>query len=232
MFINLDEYVDIDSFISSAAREMCIGISKGRKGLCHPGSRATGIEGYPDLKHPYEFENFFKEQDSDYLKDLDHDQIREYIKYYYKIHYPVENLHIKIPKTYHTRHTELGSKYTENAKHFPNLIDWIENKSPFKEVSRIQLFILNSFAKLTAHRDSIDDDYTNKPDMLWFSIDKNAMRFWIKDGDKKYYPDCTCAWFDENQEHGSDGVADATFCLRLDGTFRKDWDALHFIYGH
>lgn len=230
MFINLDEYVDIDNFIS-LGREICIGISKSSKAVCNPGSRTIGIEGYPNLKHPFESEPKLIKQDLEYIKDLTTTQYRNYFKYYYKIHYPIEGVFLKTPNGYLNKHTSVGAKYTSNAKYFPNLLSWIEEESPFQEVGRIQFFIVNSFAKLTAHRDSMDFNFANKPsDMLWLTIDKNAMRFWIKDKDKKYYPDCTCAWFDENQEHGSDGVPDATFCLRLDGTFKKEWDALHIIH--
>ena len=232
MYKNLDSYIDTKKFLSFS-REICLGISQSERGLCNPGSRTIGIEGYPNLKHPFESEPKFLEQDSKYVKSLTTTQYRDYFKYYYKVHYPVESIFLKTSNGYKNKHTSVGAKYTNNAKYFPSLMKWIEEETPFKEVGKIQFFILNSFAKLTSHRDSMDFDYTNKPsDMLWFTIDKNAMSFWIKNENKKYYPDCTCAWFNENLEHGSDGVPDATFCFRIDGTFKEDWDALHIIYGH
>ena len=61
-------------------------------------------------------------------------------------------------------------------------------------------------------------------EFLWWTIDSNAMKFFIReeDGTKKY-PTSTCLWWNEHDLHGSDGVPEATFCLRVDGVFTDDF---------
>ena len=214
-YINMDEYIDTDSFLNLSSH-ICEGISKSEYHICDPGSRTEGIEGYPDLLHPHEAEKYIEAKGNNIF------QKRMYLKYMHKVIYPVQGIYIRKQNNYHNKHLTKECNNTNNAKHFSKLLDYIYTL-PFVEVGRVFIFLQEHFAPLTKHRDSMDEDYNNNvTDFLWFTIDKNAMRFYIE-GDKKHYINSTCAWFNENDLHGSDGVPEATFCLRIDGVFDAEF---------
>lgn len=222
-FVDMDKYIDIDKFLSMS-EEICRGISKSNFSFASSGSRTYGLENYPDVQMPYDSEIKYK----DLTKDLKENERRIFLKYYKKVWFGTSGLFIKKNKGYLNKHLAKFSEYTENAEHFPNFINYIENDLPFEQIGRVFIFLQDHLAPLAEHRDSMDNNYKNElTDFLWFTIDKNSMKFWIRDNnDQKHYINSTCAWFNENDRHGSDGVVDATFCIRVDGVFKPEFKTM------
>ena len=214
---NLDNIIDIDSFLR-LDEEICMGIAKSDPHICDPGSRVIKLD--PDLVYPYEVEPLWKDE----LKHLTTYQKRTFLKYYRKVHYAVGGIFLRTHKGYKNKHLSQGAEWTDNAIHFPQLVEYIKTL-PFTEIGRVFFFTLDHFSILTEHRDSMYDGLDdNVSEFLWFTIDKNAMRFYIKDDNNvKHYVESTCAWFNDNDRHSSDGVMDATFCLRIDGVFTEEF---------
>ena len=217
-YVNMDPYIDVEKFLSLAP-EICAGIEQSEQHLCNPGSRTVGIENYPDLLHPYEAEKLY----ADEVAGMSDIEKRSYLKYYRKVCYPVAGVYIKRQQNYLKKHLAEYSEYTANAQFYPKFIEYVENDLPFSEVGRIFIFCQDHFAPLTEHRDSMNDEYDNElTDFLWLTIDQNQMQFYLRDleQNKIFIEGCTSAWFNENDQHGSPGVADATFCIRIDGVFK------------
>jgi len=215
MWLNLDDLVDTKSFVD-LSEEICLGIAQSQPHICDPGSRVTKLKN--SMKYPFEIEPKWKDK----LKEMSLYEKRTFLKYYEKVHYSVSGVFLRQHTGYINKHLSEGAQWTENSKYFPNLVNYI-NTLPFNEFGRVFIFTLDQFSILTEHRDSMYDGLRDDIcEFLWFTIDNNAMRFYIKDdNDQKHYIKSTCAWFNENDRHSSDGVTDATFCLRIDGVFTK-----------
>lgn len=219
-YVNMDNYIDVDEFLS-LSKEICVGLSKSEMFYPSPGSRTKGVEGFPDMEMPYEGEQKYKE----ITKGMNEKEKRLFLKFYKKVFYGTTGVFIKKHNGYHNKHLASHSDYTENAKHFPNFVRYIEDVLPFEQVGRVFVFVQDHFCPLVEHRDSMDDDYKGElTDFLWFTIDNNAMNFWVRDNNnEKHLIKSTCAWFNENDSHGSDPVPSATFCIRIDGVFKEDF---------
>lgn len=218
-YIDMDPYVDTETFLN-CTEEICKGLSKSEMFYASSGSRTYGLEDFPEIQMPYESEIKYKEL----TKGMDVNEKRLFLKFYKKVFYGTKGVFIKQHDNYNFKHLSSHSKYTENSKYFPQFIKYIESL-PFEEIGRVFIFVQEHFMPLAEHRDSMNDDYTDElTDFLWFTFDKNEMRFWIRDEDnKKHYVESTCAWFNENDRHGSDGVPNATICIRVDGVFKPDF---------
>jgi len=219
-YVNMDKYIDIEKFLS-LTEEICKGISKSSFHYSSSGSRTYGLEHYPNTKMPYDSEIEYK----DLVKGMNDNEKRLFLKYYKKVWYGTSGLFIRKHQNYLYKHLAEYSEYTENANHFPNFIKYIENDLPFEQIGRVFIFLQDHMMPLAEHRDSMSDDYSDElTDFLWFTIDSNAMKFFIRDNTlNKHYVDGTCVWFNENDRHGSDGVVDATFCIRVDGVFNAEF---------
>lgn len=219
-YVNMEPYIDIEKFLS-LTEEICMGIAKSELHYPNPGNRAIPDERYPDMLLPYESEIKW----ADKLKNLSTSEKRRFLKWYKKVYYSSSGVFIKQHNGYLNKHLDEYSEWTENAKHFPNFIKFIEEDLPFDQTGRIFIFCQDNFAHLTEHRDSMNDEYDNElTDFLWLTVDNNAMRFYIRDNNnEKIYIESNCAWFNENDRHGSDGVPDPTFCIRIDGVFTPEF---------
>lgn len=220
IWTDLDDIVDTKTFLS-LSEEICMGIAKSsttQPHICDPGSRVVKLK--PEMIYPFEIEPKWKDK----LDDLTPYEKRIFLKYYEKAHYSVGGVFLKFHNGYMNKDRDEGAVWTPNAQHFPNLVKYLHTL-PFTEFGRVFIFTLDHYSVLTEHRDSMYDGLRDDvPEFLWFTIDKNAMRFYIKDNDdQKHYIESTCAWFNDNDRHSSDGVIDATFCLRIDGIFTDEF---------
>lgn len=218
-FVDMDKYIDTEKFLE-LSEEICRGIAKSSIHYSNPGNRTYPLENGCDLQLPWDAEI----ENADLIKGMNDVEKRIFLKYYKNVLYTTTGIFIKKHKGYLNKHLDSHSELTENAKHFPNFLKYID-ELPFEQTGRIFIFLQDHFMPLVEHRDSMNDNYTGElTDFLWFTIDKNSMNFFIRDNNnKKHYVSSTCAWFNENDRHGSDGVPSATFCIRIDGVFKKDF---------
>lgn len=118
--------------------------------------------------------------------------------------------------------------WTENAKHFPSLVKFIESM-PFEGIGRVILFMTEANNKTVPHYDVANDEQrAEKPhdDFIWLSTKPNSKGVYVMDGEtfEKVYPDPTkkFVWFNEMDYHGTDPVNHFSFSIRIDGKFKPE----------
>tara|TARA_B100001778_G_scaffold148624_1_gene122248 strand:- start:13818 stop:14546 length:729 start_codon:yes stop_codon:yes gene_type:complete len=220
-FLDLDDIVDTESFLK-LDKEIAMGLAKSYLHICDPGPRVYKLQN--DLIYPYEEEYKHKKE----VEGLTTYERRTFLKYWKDIHYSVSGVFLKKHKGYLNKDSGEGAEWTNNAKFFPELIKYI-NTLPFINFGRVFFFTLDHFSILTEHRDGMYDGERNDVcEFLWFTIDKNKMRFHLVDEQEngikvKHYPESTCTWFNDQDRHTSDGIPQASYCLRIDGVFTNEF---------
>jgi hypothetical protein len=117
--------------------------------------------------------------------------------------------------------------WTENAKHFPTLINLVESM-PFESVGRVIIFMTESNNQTVPHFDAGNAKQRNeKPndDFVWFTTSNNTKKIFVMDGitEEKIYPENKkFIWWNEMDFHGTDAVPGFSFSVRIDGKFKKD----------
>jgi hypothetical protein len=117
---------------------------------------------------------------------------------------------------------DLGG-WTENAKFFPKVIEYI-NTLPFKEVGRILFFTSYPNAGVAIHRDSIVTEHSDhninlffeggwRPSFIW--NEKNKQKVYLENNARSYF-------FNNRDYHGVDSEPIFRYTLRIDGTFTDE----------
>lgn len=117
---------------------------------------------------------------------------------------------------------DLGG-WTENAKFFPKVIEYI-NTLPFKEVGRILFFTSYPNAGVAIHRDSIVTEHKDhninlffeggwRPSFIW--NEKNKQKVYLENNARSYF-------FNNRDYHGVDSEPIFRYTLRIDGTFTDE----------
>jgi hypothetical protein len=125
------------------------------------------------------------------------------------------------------KHCSEDCEWTENAKHFPELLSLIE-QMPFSEVGRVMCFITEPFNETIPHfDDSLTAPARPNDDFIYFSTLKSEhKKIFVMDKDsmKKYYPetDKNFLWFNEMDYHGTDACSRLTFTIRIEGVFKSE----------
>jgi hypothetical protein len=119
--------------------------------------------------------------------------------------------------------TEGNDNWTENAQHFPKLIEYIKTL-PFKSIGRIMFFTTYPKAGVAIHRDSIVAEHKDhninlffdggwRPSFVWDEITKE--KTYLPEGAKSYY-------FNNRDYHGVEPENIFRYTLRIDGTFTDE----------
>ena len=209
-FFNIKQIQDLDY-------EICMGIAKSEHHLPTPGVRPIGLE-YP----PGTLEN--KHKGTEVWNDLTLYQRRMFVRVYERACFPVRAVYVKKQDHYTRKHLDAHCEFTDNAKYFPKLLEFINN-APFKEYGRIEIFVCDANNGVPEHTDAMDDDDPNRPpgDFLWFTPRGNDKKFYVWDdkGNKHYASHIS--WFNERDPHGSDPVPYSTYSIRVDGIFKDEF---------
>jgi hypothetical protein len=111
---------------------------------------------------------------------------------------------------------------TEAAAEFTLLMEFIYTL-PFKSTGRMLIMYDNAARPVSAHRDHIEPEICHE--FIWFRTNLRKPFFMLNEetGEKKYV-DGYSAWFDTvNQFHGSDGLDELSFSIRVDGHFTDEF---------
>lgn len=118
--------------------------------------------------------------------------------------------------------------WTENAKHFPGLIKFIETM-PFESIGRVLLFMTEANNKTVPHYDVLNEEQRAiKPhdDFIWFTTKPETKTIYVMDGetlDRTYAdPSKQFVWWNEMDYHGTDAVPHFSFSIRIDGKFKSE----------
>jgi hypothetical protein len=209
--INLDDQFDVDQ-IKSLDKELCIGIAKSNHHLPTPGVKPLYIDSPTIIEKEY--------INSGEISDLTQYERRMFLRLYEKQPFNVRSVYVKQQTHYNLKHLDSESDWTENAKHFPELIKFI-NTLPFEQYGRIEIFVADANNRVPIHIDAMSDsDITSDPgDFLWISTRGNDKKFHVIGDDGKKHYASYISWFNERDPHGSDPVPFAAYSIRIDGIF-------------
>jgi hypothetical protein len=135
-----------------------------------------------------------------------------------------------VPITYTRPQTE--SKYAAfhkdqnlpsiNIQHFPELMNWIEHKTPFIHIGRIMFFKTTHHLHSDMHYDRRDNWNDGRHHFIWFNPFK-MKKFFLLEGYKKIYVDSKAVFFDMGAVHGAEPSPFSTYALRIDGQLSEDF---------
>lgn len=118
--------------------------------------------------------------------------------------------------------------WTENARHFPQLLKFIESM-PFESIGRVIFFMTEANNQTVPHFDAANEaQRVVKPhdDFVWFTTKPASKSVFVMDGAslEKHYPDPNkrFVWFNEMDFHGTDPVKHFSFSIRIDGKFKPE----------
>jgi hypothetical protein len=119
--------------------------------------------------------------------------------------------------------TKQNENWTENAKYFPKLIEYIKTL-PFKEVGRIMFFTAYPNAGVVTHRDSIVAEHKDHNINLFFDSGWRPSFIWDeKTKEKVYLPEGARSYYFNNRDyHGVDPEPVFRYTVRIDGTFTDE----------
>lgn len=128
-----------------------------------------------------------------------------------------------------------GGHYSEAAKNFPNVIDYIESLKIFKEVGRILFFCTYPGAGVACHRDAPMRNHRDHNINLFFDGGARPSFVWDEKTDTKHYldPSAHSYGFNNRDYHGVDPEPNFRYTLRVDGTFTDEMcDELGIVDGY
>ena len=119
--------------------------------------------------------------------------------------------------------TENVGTWTEAAKHFPKLQQYLETL-PFKTIGRVLFFTTYPNAGVVIHRDSVVAEHSDhninlffdggwRPSFIWNEVNKE--KIYLPKGAKSYF-------FNNRDFHGVDPEPVFRYTLRVDGTFTDE----------
>lgn len=122
-----------------------------------------------------------------------------------------------------TKKTQDLGQWTEAAKLFPNVIDYI-NRLPFKTVGRVLFFTTYPNAGVVTHRDSIVAEHKDHNINLFFASGGRPSFVWDEKTKQKTYLDKNASsyFFNNRDYHGVDAEPVFRYTLRVDGTFTDE----------
>jgi hypothetical protein len=126
-------------------------------------------------------------------------------------------------------------KLTPEAKHFPNVVKWVESlisQDIFENIGRVIFFVCEHDGIPFEHRDldashGIWDSNTYTPHRNEFihvrpSLSK-PFYIWDAHAMKKVYIDSRAAWWNDQDWHGGDRIMQQSYGLRIDGKFTENF---------
>lgn len=122
-----------------------------------------------------------------------------------------------------TKTNDQNATWTNSAKHFPNLVKYIETL-PFESVGRVLFFTTYPNAPIATHRDSIVKEHKDHNINLFFSGgDRKSYVFDPKTNERIYLPPGSRSYYFNNRDfHGVDPEPKFRYTLRVDGTFNAE----------
>jgi len=236
--LNMDKYLD-HSMDLELHREISIGIAKTknyRMGTAtggHPpeirekyGMKDGWSEMLRELEK-YDPDGFHKESIKQILEtSKPEDRFKSVYKYFY---FSAGSLipwfftvYIK-EAGFFDKATDQKSLWTEDAKLFPKLIEYI-NALPFKSIGRILFFTTYPNAGVIVHRDGVVAEHKDhninlfftpgwRPSFVYDEITKEKV--YLEQGARSYF-------FNNRDYHGVDPEPNFRYTLRIDGTFTDE----------
>jgi hypothetical protein len=133
----------------------------------------------------------------------------------------VLELRATYPGQYNQKHISSKCWNTPAYKHFPEFIKWIDNLKIFNQVGRI-MFVLNSpYDKHVIHKDSY---IGNNDNFIIINLNPTRKEFFLLDSkEQECVIDSKAFVFDTRNFHGTRGLSNYGWTVRIDGVFDRSW---------
>lgn len=235
-YIDLDQHIDIDGF-RALDHKMCYGIAKSYWDQGNYGPGIYDRSAHQDLfwleadiynrRHP-DWEELSK------LQFEDINQRRKYLKLRYGVYNPSHTIYLKKPsgRNYYSIANSSENPWTDNKKHFPELVAWIE-RLPFESIGRVIFFVHEHDCDLVMHSDL---KYSKEPSEKYKANSPHETEFvWIRpnmgknffvydeERNERMYVKGYSAFFNSYDVHGGDATDTMTYSLRVDGTYTSEF---------
>lgn len=122
---------------------------------------------------------------------------------------------------------------TSEAKYFPNVVKWVENlikENIFDHIGRVIFFLCDHNGKPFEHRDldgknGIHQTYSpHRNEFIHIRPNtKKAFYLWDPKKKNKIYLNTRAAWWNDQDWHGGEKIAEQSYGLRIDGKFTNSF---------
>lgn len=230
-YIDVAKYIPIDE-LKAMELDICLGIAKSES---HAGVYGPGVaneEKYKSLVGM--LLSYSKSPDPEkkrlfsMLQTMSIDECAKFFKLYEGMYsastvvYIRDFIEAKTLTSYQKKAMADATYLTDNAKHFPKLLEWI-NKLPFKEVGRVLFFIHEHDCQLLLHRDG-PRYKPHSNEFLWLNpCEKKRLYIYDEDTKEKHYINTPAAFFNDLDMHGGDRCETMTWSIRIDGKFTDEF---------
>ena len=125
---------------------------------------------------------------------------------------------VRMVEDYRAKHRPTACEWHPNARLFPGLVKFVEDRLPFLQWGR--LLIMPSPSEL--HIDYSEPSRASDS-FVWAQV--GDKRLYILDGTtkQKHYVTARFGWFDGSDLHGSDAPAPGAYSIRADGIFTEEF---------
>lgn len=127
-------------------------------------------------------------------------------------------------------------KLTEEAAHFPNVVNWVEQlitNGIFEHIGRVIFFHLEADGLAFEHRDLGEETHgilesnqyvPHRNEFIHIRPNtKKAFYIWDPDTKNKTYLNCRAAWWNDQDWHGGEKILEQSYSLRIDGKFTEQF---------
>ncbi len=121
-------------------------------------------------------------------------------------------------------------RLTQEAKHFPNVVKWVENlvdTEIFENIGRVIFFHCDHGGIPFEHRDldtknGVDVEYPHRNEFIHIRPNtKKAFYIWDPKTKNKIYLNTRAAWWNDQDWHGGETIMEQSYSLRIDGKFTE-----------
>lgn len=240
-FISLDNHIDITG-LKSIEKNIVLGIVKSKNNITDAGAAKANF--YPseiqiksqslqDISWPEQVKNpnqLYYEQ----YKELNFDNAacRMFNRYMYNTIQMGQALSLRthLPKQFLLKDSAEHCFDTNSIKNFPELMDWIQNLTIFKEIGRIIFFFNAPYDKHAVHK---DHNYGIREQFILINLNPERKEFFILDeAGEKLVVENNVILFDPRNYHGTEGKTYYGWTLRIDGKFNVDWLKSMNLFNH
>jgi hypothetical protein len=123
-------------------------------------------------------------------------------------------------------------KLTEEAKYFPNTVNWVENlitAGIFDHIGRVIFFHCEADGIPFEHRDldaknGVNIVMPHRNEFIHIRPNtKKAFYVWDPDEKNKIYLNTKAAWWNDVDWHGGERIMEQSYSLRIDGKFTEEF---------
>lgn len=225
-FINLDQYVDIDSLMSQKWK-FSAAIAKHSNKINPTKFRHDSfLEPNPGIADfiAEAMEDPSKFGDPDVIQNLINiDKFGTFAIFERQCKHGLHSLAFRYPTNFFTKHIAETTTITEADKDIGFFYDWLDKQNIFSTFGRVAAFI-NFEGECTPIHTDRKFDPNVLDEFIWINFSPNK-KFFVYDPDTKektYFTGHT-NWFHASTYHGCDDVSYASYSLRVDGIFSDEF---------